>query len=78
MTLDPFRQSRIITPKCLLLGKVTYSQVQEIWKWAPWWGRWHDSAHHKVHILCSMILVDALRRDFFTHVGEADSGLGPL
>lgn len=78
MTLDPLRQSRIITPKYLLLGKVTYSQVQEIWKWASRWGRGHDSAHHKSHSLCSMIHVDALRRNFFTHVGEADSGLGPL
>lgn len=78
MTLDPFRQSRIITPKCLLLCKVIYSQVQEIWKRASRWGKGRDSAHHMVHSLCSMIHVDALGRNFFTRVGEADSGLGPL
>lgn len=62
-----------------LLCKVTYSQaVQEIWKRGISVGEGADSAHHMVHSLCSMIHVDALGRNFFTRVGEADSGLGPL
>lgn len=49
---------------------MTYSQVQDIWIWASRWGRGQCSAYHMVHNLCGMIPVDALRRDFFTHVAE--------
>ena len=38
--------------------------------WASRWGRGQCSAYHTVHNLCGMIPVGALRRDFFTHVGQ--------